>query len=211
MDKDKVINWMAAVIGFLLVTIVSVVGWIALQVWEMKPKVLDTATRVDRIVDVLPEVKVRIAQEDLQKNIRAALLTTEAIQDSSGRWVSSVHWLDFVSGEHLTFKVELKGPEDPTVSYLVAGIANARAREKLSIAEYMQIAAQVGKPLPAPTYLDQGASYAIIKPSLGINARGLERVLGNPVGEGKIDKKLLKIDQLVEELKIQENEYRPKD
>src|SRR5437868_2460536 len=132
MNKDKIITWMAAVIGFLLVTIVSVVGWIALQVWEMKPKVVDTATRVDRIVDVLPELKVRIVEEDLQKNIRAALLTTESIQTSSGRWIAAVHWLDFVAGERRTFRVELKGPQDPTIAYLISGIASAQASEKLS-------------------------------------------------------------------------------
>jgi hypothetical protein len=202
---------MAAVIGFLLVTVVSVVGWIAVQVWEMKPKVVDTETRVNRIVEVLPELKVRLVEEDLKKNIRAAILTTESIKTLSGRWIADVHWLDFVAGQRTTFRVELKGPEDPTIAYLVTGIANAHGSEKLSLAEYERVAAQIGKPLPPPTYLDQSSSYAIIKASAVKDLEDLRRVLGNPIAEERIDKKLLKIDQLVEELKVKENEYRPKE
>jgi len=159
----------------------------------------------------LPELKVRIVEEDLQKNIRAALLTTESIQTSSGRWIAAVHWLDFVAGERRTFRVELKGPQDPTIAYLISGIASAQASEKLSFAEYTRIAAQVGRPLPPPTYLDQGSSYAIVKPSLVKNLEDLRRALGDPVAEGKIDKKLLKIDQLLEQLKLEEKQYRPQE
>ena len=211
MNKDRLITWMAAIIGFLLVTVVSVVGWIAVQVWEMKPKVMDTETRVNRIVEVLPELKVRVVEEDLKKNIRAAILTTESIKTLNGQWIADVHWLDFVAGKRSTFRVQVKGPDDPTIAYLVTGIANAHGSEKLSLAEYTRVAAQIGKPLPPPTYLDQSSSYAIIKPSTLKDLEDVRRALGDPIAEGKIDKKLLKIEQLFEELNAKENEYRPKE
>ena len=65
MNKDKLITVMGSILGALLLALPSVVGWIASQVWDMHPQVTETARRVDRIVDVLPDVKVRIAREDL--------------------------------------------------------------------------------------------------------------------------------------------------
>ena len=89
MNKDKLLTIMGSVIAFLLVTVLSVVGWIALQLWEMNPKVTETARRVDRIVEVLPDVKIHLAQEDLQKRVQLALLTTDPIEVKSGEWVTA--------------------------------------------------------------------------------------------------------------------------
>jgi len=75
--------------------VLSVVGWIAVKVWDMNPKVTETARRVDRIVDVLPDVKVRLAQEDLQKLVRFALLTTEPTETRTGQWIAMVQLIDF--------------------------------------------------------------------------------------------------------------------
>jgi hypothetical protein len=86
MSKDKLITALAWIISLLLGAVLSVVGWIAVKVWDMNPKVSETARRVDRIVDVLPEVKVRLAQEDMQKLVRLALLTEEPVEIRPGEW-----------------------------------------------------------------------------------------------------------------------------
>jgi hypothetical protein len=210
MNANKIIAIMGSIIGSLLLIIVSVVGWIAVQVWDMNPKITETAHRVDRIVDVLPDVKIRIAQEDLQKSIRVALVTTGAIQTPSGDWIADVHLLDFVSGKRQTFKARLKGPEDISTAYIVSGLAYGTAREKLSFAEFSYAAMQIGKPLTSPPYLDDTASYAILKSSVKYDQQ-LRRLLGNPVAEADIQKKLLKFDQLIEYLRQQELTYGPKD
>src|SRR5437773_7513310 len=90
MDKDKIITVLGSIIAILLGAVLSVVGWIAVKVWDMNPKVADTARRVDRIVDVLPDVKVRLAQEDMKKEVRVAVVTTEPKQDGEGEWSATV-------------------------------------------------------------------------------------------------------------------------
>jgi len=90
---------MGSIIGALLLALLTVGGWIAWQVWDMNPKVTETARRVDRIVDVLPDVKIRIAQEDLQKRVRLALLTTEPTEIRTGEWATMVEVIDFASGK----------------------------------------------------------------------------------------------------------------
>jgi hypothetical protein len=119
-----------------------------------------------------------------------------------------VQLVDFAEGTRKTFKADLKGQDDPRLSYLVSGLADAMARDKLSLAECAYAASQVGKGTAPPTYLDAVSSYAVIKASPRYEAQ-LRRVLGNPVKEMGLEKKNLKLEQLLEELTAKEALYRP--
>ena len=77
--------------GIILTATFSIVAWTAAKVWDMNPKVVNTEVRVERIVDILPEVKIRIAQEDVSRRIPTAIVTTEPVMGSSGQWVNIVH------------------------------------------------------------------------------------------------------------------------
>src|SRR5438046_10678886 len=101
-----------SIICILLTAVISGVGWIAVKVWDVNPKVSYTARRVDRIVDVLPEVKIRIAQEDMQKTVRLALLTGEPTKTQSGDWEANVALVDFATGQGAIFRAPVKGPDD---------------------------------------------------------------------------------------------------
>jgi hypothetical protein len=121
---------------------------------------------------------------------------------------ATVAVIDFATGKGAIFKPPVKGPDDPRVSYLVSGLANATARDKLSFVEYSYAASQVGKASAIPSFLDPAASYAIIKASPRYKAQ-LRQVLGNPVKEIDVEKKNLKLEQLFEELVAKEALYGP--
>jgi hypothetical protein len=208
MSTNKLITIMGSIIGALLGALLVLGGWIAWQVWDMNPKVTETARRVDRIVDALPDVKIRIAQEDLQKRVRLALLTAEPTEIRAGEWAALVELIDFESGKATIFSAKVKGPDDPNISYLVSGLADATAREKLSFVDCSYASSQVGKATAVPAYLDAAASYALIKASPRYKVQ-LRRLFGDPVKEEKIEKKNLKLDQLLEELSAKESVYRP--
>jgi hypothetical protein len=208
MSTNKLITIMGSIIGALLGALLLLGGWIAWQVWDMNPKVTETARRVDRIVDVLPDVKIRIAQEDLQKRVRLALLTAEPTEVRAGEWAAMVELIDFESGKGTIFSAKVKGPDDPNISYLVSGLADATTREKISFFDCSYASSQVGKATAVPEYLDATASYALIKASPRYRMQ-LRRLFGDPIKEKKIEKKNLKLEQLLEELAAKESLYRP--
>ena len=206
--KEKIIVSLGSITGFLLITIVSVVGWIALQVWHMNPKVSETANRVDRIVDALPDVKIRIAQEDLAKQIRVAIVTTTPEEVSAGKWISAIHVLDYVSGKRKSYNAVLSGRDDYHASYLVTGLASS-AHDKLSFLQYAYASCASGKATSVPIYLDGKASYAILKSSVDYPKR-LQRLFGKPVKEAALEKRVMQWGQLLKELKKEEADLRPK-
>lgn len=68
------------------VVIIPLLAWICYQLYEMHPKVDETAHRVDRIVEVLPEVKAHIVLEDMKKLVKLALVIKEPQQGLTGQW-----------------------------------------------------------------------------------------------------------------------------
>ena len=196
-----------AILGVLLTALLSVVAWIAVQVWDMNPKVTNTERRVDRIVDVLPDVKIRIAQEDVSRRIPAAVVTTEPIKTAAGEWMTVVHLVDYTTGKRRTYKIRLKGPDDVSGSYLVSGLAYGASRERISFAQCSYAAAQVGQSHTLAAYVDGTASFAILRTGNDLEPR-FRKLLGAPISETTIEKKTMKWEQIAEDLTNKEAQYR---
>jgi hypothetical protein len=144
------------------VVIIPVLAWICYQLYEMHPKVDETAHRVDRIVEVLPEVKAHIVLEDMKKLVKLALVTKEPQQGLTGQWFQELDVIDFASGKKVTFGVPVKGQDESSASYLIYGMAGRISREKISFAEYTAATAEIGKPASYPPFVDAWSSFAII-------------------------------------------------
>ena len=175
----------------------------------MNPKVSETANRVDRIVDALPDVKIRIAQEDLAKQIRVAIVTTKPEEVSAGKWISAIHVLDYISGKRKSYKAVLSGRDDRYASYLVTGLASITAQDKLSFYDYAYASCESGNATTVPIYLDGMASYAILSSSVDY-PKHLQGLFGKPVKEAALEKRVMQWGQLIAELKKEEADMRPK-
>jgi hypothetical protein len=189
-------EWVNSVV---FVALIPLLGWMALQLYEMKPTVVETSRRVDRIVDVLPQVKVRIAQEDMQKRVKLAFLVADPVEISAGKWVTRLHLFDFGAGRVRTYDIPVKGPDDVSGAYLVTGLANGIGLEKISFADYTAAAAEIGKPKAISSTVDMHASFAIIKASPRYDDR-LVRLFGPPNLQRDIDKRSVLLEQLADEL-----------
>src|SRR5436190_3012060 len=69
-----------SLLGIFLLALLGGVGWLVIQVWDMRPKVTETAYRVDRIVEVLPEVGRHVAEEELRKRVQLAFIARDAFE-----------------------------------------------------------------------------------------------------------------------------------
>lgn len=205
-NHERLITIMGSVLGFLLITAVSIVAWIAIQVWDMNPKVTETARRVDRIVDVLPDVKIRIAHEELSKQIVSVLLTHEPMQKPNGSWQTMVSAIDLPSGTKTIFTLPVKNEDDQTVRYMVRGAAHDLAREATSFQQYFDMALGVGENSVLPTGIDASASFAITKARYDLETRRqrLESVFGEPEYQQTFRKQTLRWQDLVAKLRAEE-------
>jgi hypothetical protein len=193
--------------GVILTATFSIVAWTAAKVWDMNPKVVNTEERVERIVDVLPEVKVRIAEEDVSRKIPMAIVTAEPYERTPGQWANVVHLVNFSSGKKLSYQVPLKGPNDLNGRYLVSGLALESARQRISFLDNAQSSEKIGTTQPIPLYVDRSGSWIFFKERKDISDK-MTSALGRPISEQIIQKKEVRWKQLIDELTNNETQYR---
>jgi hypothetical protein len=198
-DKFNPTAVLASILGIALIALLSGVGWIIAKVVEMAPTVALTAQRVDRIVEVLPEVKVRIAREELQRQIVLAVVTTEPFQQSIDRWVRQVSVIDYEAGKQKVFQIHVKGPDDLIGGYAVSGLAQGIARDKVSFEEFAAAAAELGIAKQYPLDIDPALSFAVVK-TKPTYERQIISALGEPVRQKDITRKRIIWEQMVDEL-----------
>jgi redox-sensitive bicupin YhaK (pirin superfamily) len=200
MKKDTHFTLLISILGVLLTALLGAVGWIALQVWDMHPKVTETERRVDRIVDALPEVKTRIIQEDTHKRIQIALLAGDSKETSPGHWSKTIEVLDYATGKSQTFSLPVKNENDQTATYIVEGVVSSISKDNYSFDEWSAATGENQYSEPNEWNIDPSASFTIFKASATYEAR-LTSAFGQPITEDKIEKKVVRYPQLAEDLR----------
>ncbi|MFM7449346.1 MAG: hypothetical protein ACKO24_12210, partial [Leptolyngbyaceae cyanobacterium] len=104
-------------LGYLVVKVSDIGG--TLQ--AVDTKVVSTKERIDRIAEALPDMNIRISNEEIDKSISSALLTTKPFQDKDGKWFVFITLIDPGSKEKSTYKVLLKSKDDNRAVYYIKG------------------------------------------------------------------------------------------
>jgi hypothetical protein len=203
-DSHKAV--LGTIVGVVCAAVLSGIGWILVKMFDMNSTLNATRTsgeltaqRVERIVGALPELKVKIAQEDLEKKIGLALVTKPPVEVLPGQWMRSVFLFDYGHGKLRVFQVRSQGPEDPSPVYTISGLTDGIALQKISFDDYSAAATEVGRPKPYPQWVDASASYAILKRRLDYN-RKIMAQFGKPIKELDIARQELKWEQVVDDL-----------
>lgn len=180
MKTDTIIE---IVLGSLILT---ALGWIAVQTYDLKGSVSamdstlnNTAQRVDRIADALPDVKVRVAYEEINRQYEGALVTTKPIETLPDEWASFVHYFDSIDESWFTFKVPLEGQDDDTLKYWMAGIAATSDLHSVSFKELEAMSVEIKQPVVVPSYVDQDASFFWSESSTWLDEAMLESLLSS--------------------------------
>jgi hypothetical protein len=184
----------------LLGVLFTTVGWMAIQIWDMHPKVTETARRVDRIVDALPEVKTRIIQEDMHKRIQVAFVARDPVETSPGHWAKPVEVFDYVAGRSEMFSIPIKSQDDPSGSLVVAGVVSKISRDNYSFDDWSAATRDNAGQVTYDMNIDTGASFAVFKTSTRYTEQ-LTTAFGEPLVEQKIEKKMVRFPQLAEDLR----------
>jgi len=206
MSADSYKAVLGTIVGIVCAALLSGVGWILVKMFDINSTLNATratgeltAQRVDRIVGVLPDLRVKIAQEDLEKKIRLAFVTGNPTEVSPGRWIRAVIFLDYDHGKISEFQVPARGPDDPSGAYTVSGLTSGIAIDKISFGEFSAAASEVGRPKSYPTWIDALGSYAIFKHRMDYMRR-IDEEFGKPVKVSDIARREVKWEQLIDDL-----------
>lgn len=176
-------------------------------------RVDDTNERIDRIVAIIPDVRIKLAQEEISKPIRAAVVVTEPSEASPGKWVAAVHLLETTQQRRRTYVVSLNGPGDKSVAYLASGAAAAFDSDAISFKNLSALSSDLGKPAIAPNFVVSTNSLALRRMSPKLQ-KALEEALKSHEGtlaakDGAIASRTTSWERLSAELNENAPTYEP--
>lgn len=166
MKKERWIEILVVLIilgtlGYLCVRVVDMSGTLG----SVDVKTSWTAERLNRIAAALPDIGVRVANEELSRAIQTAVLATKPIQAADGGWEVAVTVLDAQSSKKWTLPLRLgsKGDRQPVDTLLGIGAGIDRNFLLLSrLQEYSRNTHSMGDPYASvPGYIDAKASFVL--------------------------------------------------
>jgi hypothetical protein len=146
-------------------------GWILTETYGMNrtigvldAKLSETTGRIDRIAAVLPDIRVRIAKEELAKALVMAIVVLDSKKTRTGKWVAGIHVIDAATMTRNTYLVPVKGPQDNEIALLVSGAANEADSEALSFKTLTAFSSEAGTPTSSPSYVRAQNSFVLRNP-----------------------------------------------
>lgn len=127
-------------------------------------KVSGAISRIDRITSVLPDLRVRIAQEETATPLQAAVVVTDPVKTSSGSWVAPVHLIDIAAKQRHTYLVPVSGPDDQTAAFLASGVGLSLENDAVPFVNMKEWSAEAQKPTSVPTWVVATQSLALRHP-----------------------------------------------
>ncbi len=116
-------EWWQIAIGIISLAIITPIGWLCIQMYEMKPTVQSTANRVDRIASVLPEMSRYIAEEEVNANFESLLITEVPTTSIDGSKKLNVHLFDPNTKQHYKYRIVYRNDEEgKSINYKLKGL-----------------------------------------------------------------------------------------
>ncbi len=208
--QEKLLKAAAWVLGTLLVAGLAVAGWIGKQVWEMNGKLTETSNRVERIVAVLPDLRVKIAREEVESPILFACAFSQPYEESSETWGSVVTLFDTRKKLRSTYRVALSHANDFSYAYEVLGMVLSSGDDVLTFDKLENASLEFSTPISTPSYIQAKYSFVLRTASRDYK-KELEILLSAPpTKETPFTRKLNGWKDLSDELRGNSAEYQRK-
>jgi hypothetical protein len=151
-------------LGFLAFKVIDTsekVGTVDGKIGTVDTKVTFTSQRVDRIANALPDMRVNIAQEEIKRPIKTAVISTKPIETAEGKWHVIVNVVDAESSTKWTFLVDLASKDDRKPLYTLIGSAADAEPSFVSVAQLEKFVAVSKSEAAVPHYIDAQASFVM--------------------------------------------------
>ena len=172
-------------------------------------KVTTTSERVDRIAQVLPDIGVRVAKEEVTQTIRTAIVSTTPTQAADGKWQMAVHVIDADTGKKWTIPISLSSKDDRQAVYAVIGAVADTEPRYCSLSQMASWSGHAEKPIAIPRYVDARASFVLRTTDAGQYLKTISW-MGSAPKESTLEKPVDTWDALIAALKDKPKEFQPK-
>src|SRR6266403_3790929 len=106
-------------------------------------------------------MRVHIADEEVRRPIKMAVLSTTPLKTAAGGWQVVVNVLDANSSMKWTFPIELASKDDRKALYMIVGTVHDMEPGNVSVAALEKFAAIAKTNAPVPRYIDANASFIL--------------------------------------------------
>ena len=145
-------------------------GWLLTQVYEIKSSmssmertIYNTSERVDKIAEVLPDIRVKVASEELMLPYSMALITTKPVTVTHETRIVRVYLLDTEHNKKETYSITFSDPDSLSFNYRLSGKVLTSNSKPISFRELKTMSYDVGQPVSLPLYVDDRFSFILRK------------------------------------------------
>jgi len=144
-------------LAFLAVKIVDITGTLG----SVEAKITSTSDRVERIAQVLPDVGVRIAQEEIKRPIRTVVLASTPTVSPDGQVQTTVTVLDTTSSNKWVISVKLSSKDDRRTLGALAWAGADLDKDYYSFNRLQEYSKVAGEVEALPAYVDIRSSFVL--------------------------------------------------
>jgi len=163
-------KWFQILVEIVGVALITFAGWIAYQVYEIKGtlgyhtgRIDETSKRVDRIVDAVSDMKIKIAEEEMARPIEAALIITKPVRLKTGEEALALHILNGSELKRHIYLIKNNELDEDELSSFLIGKVQKFDPKAISLSKLEEITTDAKKPIIFPRYIEKTASFIITK------------------------------------------------
>jgi hypothetical protein len=162
MAGDK---WLEILVG---VVILGGLGFLTEKVMDIKgtlggveAKVSSTSERVERIAQALPDVGVRVAEEEINKPIRTIVLASVPLRQTNGKYIATVNVIDTATSKKWTTSIPLASKSDKAALSTLAWSGFELDRDFVSLSRMQEYARVASADVVIPADVDTKISFVL--------------------------------------------------
>ena len=144
-------------LAFLAVKIIDMTGTLS----SVESKVTSTSDRVERIAQVLPDVGVRIAKEEIKRPIKTVVVASSPTATTGGQFEVTVSILDIASSTKWSLPVTLASKDDRRILGALAWTGAELDKNYCSFNRLQEYSRVAGVDASVPAYVDAKASFVL--------------------------------------------------
>lgn len=156
-------TWIQLIIGGIILV---PLGFLGSNVFDMNKtlssmteQVSNTDDRVNRIAEVLPEVKARVAWEETNNAIEGFLVMSKPKEKITGEWFTIAAVYNREDSELSVFPINLEKEHMNYISYVVAGKQRAENPYDVSFSELSRYSTELKESVFIPNNLNADTSF----------------------------------------------------
>jgi hypothetical protein len=166
--KDKWPELLIVVVLIPLIATILAIGWSMRGALSKIDGTLNgVVTRVDHIAEAIPDLKVKLAYESIEKPFKTLILTGQTYTEGNTLLVP-VNIINTSSGNKSIYTAELRDNSDQNALYALSGAVESVDHKAVSLEEMEAYSLETKQSKFAPDNIEKGYSFVVYKDASGV-------------------------------------------